>query len=108
MTLRGLSTDNAGAAGLVDRFGRHHSNLRISVTDRCNIRCFYCMPEASPTYAGKESILSFEEIVRFARIAVGLGINKIRLTGGEPLLRKELPTLVGELVALRGLDDLSL
>jgi cyclic pyranopterin phosphate synthase len=70
---------------LIDSFGRIHTNLRISVTDRCNVRCFYCMPEEGVKFVPRDEILSFEEIERFARIAVGLGIDKVRVTGGEPL-----------------------
>ena len=71
---------------LIDSFGRVHNNLRISVTDRCNIRCVYCMPE-TVTFLPRTALLSFEEIVRYVRIASELGVNKIRLTGGEPLVR---------------------
>ena len=77
-----------------DRFGRPLRNLRISVTDRCNLRCRYCMPEAEYVWLPRASILSFEEIDRLAGIFAGLGVSKIRLTGGEPLLRHDLPTLV--------------
>src|SRR5215475_9112902 len=80
-------------SGLTDTFGRVHNNLRISVTDRCNLRCTYCMPE-EVTFLAKEELLRFEEIVRFVQVAVPLGIDKIRLTGGEPLMRRELPRLV--------------
>ncbi len=93
---------------LIDSFGRVHDSLRISVTDRCNIRCFYCMPETDVKFAGRHEILDFEEIERFARIAVTLGINKLRLTGGEPLLRRELPVLVRRLAGLPGIHDLAL
>src|SRR5204862_1756938 len=82
---------------LLDNFGRVHDNLRISVTDRCNIRCFYCMPEEGVKFEPRENILTFEEIERFVQVAVGLGIRKLRLTGGEPLLRKGLPDLVRKL-----------
>jgi GTP 3',8-cyclase len=95
-------------AALVDSFGRVHDNLRVSVTDRCNIRCFYCMPEDGVKYAGRGEILSFEEIERFARIAVSLGIDKLRITGGEPLVRRGLPALVRTLAAIPGLRDLAL
>ena len=81
---------------LVDSWGRHHNNLRISVTDRCNIRCVYCMP-AQVQFLPRSELLSFEEIERFVRIAVTLGIDKVRLTGGEPLVRRNLPTLVERL-----------
>jgi cyclic pyranopterin phosphate synthase len=95
-------------APLVDSFGRVHDNLRISVTDRCNIRCFYCMPETGAEFVPRREILSFEEIERFARIAVGLGITKIRVTGGEPLVRRDLPELVERLASIPGLGDLAL
>jgi GTP 3',8-cyclase len=93
---------------LVDTFGRTHNNLRISVTDRCNIRCFYCMPEDGVQFVDRREILSFEEIVRFVQVAVGLGIDKLRLTGGEPLLRKDLPRLVAKLAAIPGIRDMAL
>src|SRR6266540_3312179 len=87
---------------LTDGFGRIHDNLRISVTDRCNIRCFYCMPEHDVHFLDRREILSFEEIERFARVAAGLGINKLRVTGGEPLVRKNLPRLIEKLIAIPG------
>lgn len=93
---------------LVDNFGRLHDSLRISVTDRCNIRCFYCMEENEQQFAPRAEILSFEEIERFVRIAAGLGVNKLRLTGGEPLLRRDLSTLVRMLTAVPGIRDLAL
>jgi cyclic pyranopterin phosphate synthase len=93
---------------LVDGFGRIHDNLRISVTDRCNIRCFYCMPEAGVQFVERREILDFEEIERFARIAAGLGIRKLRVTGGEPLVRRDLPVLIARLAAIPGIEDLAL
>src|SRR5579871_3505953 len=93
---------------LIDSFGRLHDNLRISVTDRCNVRCFYCMPETDVRFVPRQEILDFEEIERFARIAVSLGITKIRLTGGEPLLRRDLPVLVRRLAGIPGVIDLAL
>jgi cyclic pyranopterin phosphate synthase len=96
------------AEPLTDSFGRVHDNLRISVTDRCNIRCFYCMPETPVAYEKRPEILSFEEIERFARIAVGLGISKVRVTGGEPLVRRDLPVLIRRLAAIPGVSDLAL
>jgi GTP 3',8-cyclase len=96
------------SAPLVDTFGRVHDNLRISVTDRCNIRCFYCMPEEGVKFVPHQEILSFEEIERVARIAVSLGIRKIRLTGGEPLVRRGLHALVRKLAAIEGVEDLAL
>ena len=92
---------------LVDALGRPLRNLRISVTDRCNMRCGYCMPEAEYVWLPRASILSFEEIDRLAGIFTRLGVRKIRLTGGEPLLRHDLPALVRRL-ARHGLDDLAL
>jgi len=93
---------------LVDTFGRVHDNLRISVTDRCNIRCFYCMPERDVKFMPREEVLSFEEIERFARIAASLGVTKLRLTGGEPLLRRGLDVLIRKLIAIPGIRDLAL
>jgi cyclic pyranopterin phosphate synthase len=95
-------------APLVDSFGRLHDNLRIGVTDRCNIRCFYCMPETGVKFEARAEILNFEEIERFARIAVSLGISKIRVTGGEPLVRRGLPLLIRRLAAIPGIADLAL
>ena len=91
-----------------DRFGRPLRNLRISVTDRCNLRCRYCMPEAEYVWLPRTSILTFEEIDRLAGIFAGLGVRKIRLTGGEPLLRHDLPTLVALLSRHDGIQDLAL
>jgi cyclic pyranopterin phosphate synthase len=93
---------------LIDSFGRVHDNLRVSVTDRCNIRCFYCMPESDVQFVKRSEILDFEEIERFARIAAKLGINKLRVTGGEPLVRRDLPVLVRRLAAIPGIRDLAL
>jgi cyclic pyranopterin phosphate synthase len=93
---------------LIDSFGRTHDNLRISVTDRCNIRCFYCMPETDVEFVDRRQILDFEEIERFVRIAVSLGITKLRITGGEPLVRRGLPDLVRRLAAIEGIRDLAL
>jgi cyclic pyranopterin phosphate synthase len=93
---------------LVDSFGRVHDNLRLSVTDRCNIRCFYCMPEEGIQFQPRQEILSFEEITRFARVAAGLGITKLRITGGEPLVRKDLPDLIAMLAAIPGIRDIAL
>lgn len=95
-------------APLVDTFGRLHNNLRISVTDRCNIRCFYCMPEEGIAFQPREDILSFEEIARFTRIAAKLGVTKLRITGGEPLVRKNLPQLVGMLADIDGIEDIAI
>jgi cyclic pyranopterin phosphate synthase len=96
------------AAPLTDSFGRVHDNLRISVTDRCNIRCFYCMPETGVQFVERGEILSFEEIERFVRVAVGLGIRKLRVTGGEPLVRRDLPVLIRRLARIPEIEDLAL
>jgi len=93
---------------LRDRLGRTIDNLRISVTDRCNFRCVYCMPADGLQWIPRAEILSFEEIVRLAGIFAGLGTRKFRLTGGEPLVRAELPTLVRMLAAVDGVRDISL
>ena len=104
----GPATEGAIAPGLVDRFGRPLRDLRISVTDRCNFRCRYCMPRevfgADFVFLPRDQILSFEEIARIADIAAGLGVRKVRLTGGEPLLRAELPRLVAMLAEVPGLE----
>ncbi len=91
--------------GLRDTFGRLHDSLRVSVTDRCNIRCFYCMPEQDAAFVPRAEILTYEEIDRLVRIAVELGITKVRITGGEPLVRKDLPDLVRKLAAVPGIED---
>lgn len=97
---------------LFDSYGRQIRDLRVSLTDRCNFRCFYCLPNGEPPLARKETILTFEEIVRISEIFVGLGIEKIRLTGGEPLLRKDVELLVEKIAALKtgspALKDLAL
>lgn len=95
-------------APLVDTFGRLHNNLRISVTDRCNIRCFYCMPEEGVKFEPRENLLTFEEIERFVHVAATLGVRKLRITGGEPLVRKGLPILIRKLVSIPGIEDIAL
>ncbi len=93
---------------LVDRFGRQHTKLRVSVTDRCNLRCQYCMPATGMVFAPREELLTFEEIERVVRIAVDLGVRQVRLTGGEPLVRLDLYKLVRQLAQIPELEDLSL
>jgi GTP 3',8-cyclase len=93
---------------LYDAHGRRISDLRVSVTDRCNFRCQYCMPAEGIEWLPKDGILSFEEIERLVRLFVRLGIEDVRLTGGEPLVRREFPRLVGMLAGIDGLQDLSL
>src|SRR5262245_59604373 len=113
----GRRADRVGASGrggrdmnlptLVDTFGRVHNNLRISVTDRCNLRCTYCMPE-EVTFLDRAELLTFEEITSFVRVAAPLGIDKIRLTGGEPLMRRGLERLVAMVVGVPGIKDVGL
>jgi cyclic pyranopterin phosphate synthase len=97
---------------VVDQLGRPVHDLRISVMDRCNFRCPYCMPQSTfddkYRFLRAQERLSFEEIVRLARVAARLGVRKVRLTGGEPLLRSGLPDLVAELSGIEGIDDLAL
>ena len=93
---------------LIDGFGRIHTNLRISVTDRCNIRCFYCMPAENVQFMDRQELMTFEEIERFVRIAVPLGLTKIRLTGGEPLVKRGIVRLVGMIAAIEGLEHLAM
>src|SRR5262245_14987654 len=99
---------NRQSAILLDSFDRPAKDLRISVTDRCNLRCTYCMPFDEYVWIDKKEILTFEEITRLARLLIGLGVDEIRLTGGEPLVRKDLEILVSQLSGLEGLKDLSL
>jgi cyclic pyranopterin phosphate synthase len=107
-----MSREAAPVAGttagrLVDRFGRVHTDLRISVTDRCNLRCTYCMPE-EVVFRPREELLTYEEIARVVGVVAGLGIRAIRLTGGEPLVRRDVSTLVRQLVAIPGIDEVAL
>ncbi|HIF34849.1 MAG TPA: GTP 3',8-cyclase MoaA [Planctomycetes bacterium] len=93
---------------LLDGLGRVHTNLRVSVTDRCNIRCFYCMPNVDVKFKRRDQLLTFEEIQRFVRIVAERGVNKLRITGGEPLVRSELPSLIRQLSDTPGIDDIAL
>ena len=92
----------------MDQFGRVHDSLRISVIDRCNIRCFYCMPEHADNFFSVEKLLTFDEISRVVRILTKQGLRKIRLTGGEPLLRPKIHELVGQLKCIDGIEDIAL
>jgi cyclic pyranopterin phosphate synthase len=96
------------AAPLTDQFKRPITYLRISVTDRCNLRCVYCMPEAGLPWIPKREILSFEEIVELVKAAASVGLRSVRLTGGEPLVRRDLPDLVRMLAQIPGIDDIAL
>lgn len=93
---------------MTDRFGRKIEYLRLSVTDRCDLRCSYCLPKGHTGFEEPQHWLNFDEIERLARVFVKLGVKKIRLTGGEPLLRKNLPDLAARLSAIPGIEDLSL
>lgn len=93
---------------LEDQFGRPLRSLRISVTDRCNLRCQYCMPEEEYLWLQRRDVLTFEEIIKLTRIFIELGVNKVRLTGGEPLLRKDLAVLIHMLRQLPALTEIAL
>ncbi len=95
-------------APVTDTYGRVHSDLRISVTDRCNIRCFYCMPETGAQFQPLSALLTFPQITHFVETAVPLGFRKLRLTGGEPLLRPHLADLIAKLSSITGVEDLAL
>jgi cyclic pyranopterin phosphate synthase len=93
---------------LVDSYHRAHTYLRISVTDRCNLRCRYCMPREHMAFRPQEELLTFDEILRVAGIFAGMGVRKVRLTGGEPLVRKGLPLLVEQLANMEGIETVGL
>lgn len=93
---------------LIDRFGRQMTYMRISVTDRCNMRCVYCMPPEGVPWKSHGQIMTYEEIAAIVRVAAGLGIREIRLTGGEPLVRKDLSSLVRYLSEMSGIEDISM
>ena len=101
-------TSKTSRPKLIDGMGRTIVNLRISVTDRCNFRCTYCMPADNVEFMDRSNLLSFEEIQRVAQIVSRMGINRIRLTGGEPLMRKNLPVLIKMLNEVDGIDDIAM
>jgi cyclic pyranopterin phosphate synthase len=93
---------------LIDPFGRRVEYVRLSVTDKCNMRCFYCIPKGFKNFEEPENWLSFDEVERLMRIFADLGVRRVRLTGGEPLVRKNLPELAARLSVIPGIEDLSL
>ncbi|AQT84356.1 molybdenum cofactor biosynthesis protein A [Paenibacillus larvae subsp. larvae] len=93
---------------LIDRYGRVHDYLRISVTDRCNLRCVYCMPEEGMEFEPDDHLLTFNEITTVVRVLARLGVRKLRLTGGEPLVRKHIEDLVNRLSSIPGIEDIAL
>ncbi len=93
---------------LVDDWGREIKSVRVSVTDKCNFRCRYCMPAEGLEWLGRDELLTFEELTRVVRVLAGMGVEEVRLTGGEPLARRELPVLVAMLSEIEGVTDLSL
>src|SRR5262245_10350675 len=99
---------NLESLGIADRFNRPLRSLRLSVTDRCNLRCKYCMPEEDYAWLPRETILTFEEMAVLTTVFTDLGVDKVRLTGGEPLLRRDLSTLVHLLRQNPGVKDLAL
>src|ERR1700686_1683188 len=98
--------ETVGATPLGDAFRRAITHLRGPVTDRCNLRCVYCMPEAGLPWIAKADVLSFEEIEAILRAAASVGVRSIRLTGGEPLVRRELPQLVARIASVPGIEDI--
>lgn len=93
---------------LTDRYGRRLNYLRLAVTDRCNLRCFYCMPEEGIKYTSRKNLLSYEEILKLLRITANIGINKVRITGGEPFLRRNMVDLLHRITRIDGIDTLNI
>ena len=101
-------TDTTDRPKLVDGMGRTIVNLRISVTDRCNFRCTYCMPADNVDFMHRSKLLTFEELTRVAQVVAKMGIYRLRLTGGEPLMRKDLPELIRMLASVEGIEDVAM
>jgi cyclic pyranopterin phosphate synthase len=101
-------TTSRHASALIDPFGRRVEYVRLSVTDKCNMRCFYCIPQGFTDFEEPKNWLTFEEIERFIAAFASLGVRRLRLTGGEPLVRRNLPELAANLSAIHGIEDLSL
>src|ERR1043165_5447932 len=93
---------------LTDNHGRTINYLRLAVTDRCNLRCFYCMPEEGIDWLSRKDLLSYDEMLRICKVLVAAGIEKIRITGGEPFVRKDTMPFIASLSALEGLEQISL
>ena len=93
---------------MIDQFGRSVEYLRISVTDKCNLRCVYCMPLKGLDWLKRESLLSYEEIAAVVRTMAGMGLRRVRITGGEPLVRRDLHLLVRMVAAIPGIEEVSL
>ena len=93
---------------MIDQFGRRVEYLRVSVTDKCNLRCVYCMPMEGLPWLKRDELLTYEEIERIVRTMSGMGLRRVRITGGEPLVRRDLPDLVRMIAAVPGIEDLSL
>ena len=93
---------------MIDSYNREINYLRVSITDRCNLRCSYCMPKEGVSLIGHDDILRYEEILRIVRIAAGIGISKVRITGGEPLVRRGACDFIAEVASTDGLNDISL
>jgi GTP 3',8-cyclase len=104
-----IGTGPAPTSGaLVDRFGRRHTYLRVSVTDRCNLRCTYCMPADGLDWIPREDLLTYEEITRIVAVLARLGVRKVRLTGGEPTVRRDLVRLVSAIASIPGIEDVAM
>src|SRR5215469_11808587 len=103
-----LTASSPASGPLMDSYGRRIKSLRVSITDKCNFRCVYCMPAEGLPWLPRAEILTYEEITRLVRVMVDLGIESVRLTGGEPTVRRDLPELVRMLSAVPGLRSLSL
>ncbi len=109
MTMQPVSlAESELPSALVDRMGRRHTDLRLSVTDRCNLRCAYCMPPAGVAFRPHEEILTYEEIARFVLAAAELGLRRVRLTGGEPLVRRGVVDLVRMIAGISGIDEVAM